>query len=456
MIISAATVHSFLDFIPSVFLGAPEDSEVLSVLPGHRLLLSGKGMEAVECAAKGSFIGALIAIVLAFPLQLLMGAPLKLYDILAPFIPFILIAIMILLIASEEEDNRITAIIDAREGSIEFSSPIVILLPPFPAEGEKVRISGQIQRRFPKSYVVMTAYGRWKLRIKGSVPEGYATINGIWRFKRRRFHRKMIALAVFLGSGILGFIVLHGNMPSNPFFVGTFDNLLFPLLSGLFGVPSLILSLNRSRIPPQESGAHVNIKLGNVLKGTIVGAIVGWCPGVTPTTGAVIASFFTPKKKVNPIDSSKDFITMVSALGTSATVFNLVALTTIGKGRSGAMLAVREIIGPQEINASLNQISPVFSLLLFSIFIASIVGFTLTFVLGKGISKKLENVNIEKINLAVLLLLILLICLMTGPIGLVVLVTATCLGLIPPLVGVKRVQLTGCLLLPIALFFAGL
>lgn len=456
MIVSAATVHSFLDFIPSVFLGAPEDPEILSVLPGHRLLLRGKGMEAVGCAAKGSLIGAFLAITLAFPLRLLMGAPLKLYELLVPFIPVILIAIVILLIVSEKEDNRITAIIDAREGSIEFSSPYVILSPPFPSEGERVRISGRIRHAFLRSYVVNTTNGRWKVRIKGSIPEDYATIEGVWRFEKRRIRKKMIALAIFLCSGILGFIVLHGKLPSNPLFPGTSDNLLFPLLSGLFGVPSLILSLGRSKIPPQESKPHASINFGDAMKGTVIGALVGWCPGVTSTTGAVIASFITSKKKLDPIDSSKDFITMVSALGTSATVFNLVALTTIGKGRSGAMLAVREIIGPQEIDASLNQISPVFSLMLFSIFFASLIGFALTIVFGKRISKKLENVDTKRINLVVLLFLISLVLLMTGPIGFIVLVAATCLGLLPPLIGVKRVQLTGCLLLPIIIFFAEL
>jgi len=456
MIVSAATVHSFLDFIPSVFLGAPEDSKILSVLPGHRLLLRGKGMEAVECAAKGSLIGALLAITLAFPFRLLMGDPLKLYELLVPFIPAILIAIVALLIVSEKEDNQITAIIDAREGSVDFSSPSVILSPPFPSEGARVRLSGRIRRVFLRSYRISTPNGCWKLRIKGNIPEGYATIEGVWRLQRRRIRKKLIALAIFLCSGILGFIVLRGKLPLNPLLPGISDNLLFPLLSGLFGVPSLLLSFGRSKIPPQESKSPARINCCSAIKGTIIGAFVGWCPGVTSTTGAVIASFVTSKRKVDPIDSSKDFITMVSALGTSATVFNLIALTTIGKSRSGAMIAVKEIIGSQEIVASLNEISPVFSLMLFSIFFASLIGFTLTILFGKRISKRLENVDMKRVNTVVLLFLISLVLLMTGPVGFVVLIAATSLGLLPPLLGVKRVQLTGCLLLPIIIFFVEL
>ncbi|MDD4185799.1 MAG: tripartite tricarboxylate transporter permease, partial [Candidatus Methanomethylophilaceae archaeon] len=37
-VVSAAVVHSFTDFVPSVFVGAPDEDEILSLLPGHRLL----------------------------------------------------------------------------------------------------------------------------------------------------------------------------------------------------------------------------------------------------------------------------------------------------------------------------------------------------------------------------------------------------------------------------------
>lgn len=59
-------------------------------------------------------------------------------------------------------------------------------------------------------------------------------------------------------------------------------------------------------------------------KGTAIGIIVGWIPGITPTTGAVLANLVRWKKRDDVLVSSKKFITMVSALGTSATLFNLV------------------------------------------------------------------------------------------------------------------------------------
>ena len=52
-IISMAITHTFLDSIPSVFLGAPDADMALGVLPGHRLLLEGKGYEAVKLTVIG-------------------------------------------------------------------------------------------------------------------------------------------------------------------------------------------------------------------------------------------------------------------------------------------------------------------------------------------------------------------------------------------------------------------
>jgi len=53
-IIAMSVNHSFLDFVPSVFLGAPDADTALSILPGHKLLLEGKAYEAVKLTVMGS------------------------------------------------------------------------------------------------------------------------------------------------------------------------------------------------------------------------------------------------------------------------------------------------------------------------------------------------------------------------------------------------------------------
>ncbi|MCX8194471.1 MAG: tripartite tricarboxylate transporter permease, partial [Candidatus Pacearchaeota archaeon] len=99
-ILSMSITHSFLDFIPSVFLGAPSEDTALSVLPGHRMLAKGDGYGAVKLTTMGSFFGVLIAIALT-PFFII-TAPLF-YPLLTKIMSFLLIVIAMFLILSENK-----------------------------------------------------------------------------------------------------------------------------------------------------------------------------------------------------------------------------------------------------------------------------------------------------------------------------------------------------------------
>jgi len=64
---AALITHTFVDAIPSTFLGVPDADTSLAVLPAHALCLEGKGEEAVRIAALGSAF----SIILAVPLSVL-------------------------------------------------------------------------------------------------------------------------------------------------------------------------------------------------------------------------------------------------------------------------------------------------------------------------------------------------------------------------------------------------
>ena len=53
-IIALSIAHIFIDFIPTIFLGAPDEDTALSILPGHELLLQGSGYEAVILSVLGA------------------------------------------------------------------------------------------------------------------------------------------------------------------------------------------------------------------------------------------------------------------------------------------------------------------------------------------------------------------------------------------------------------------
>ena len=68
---AALVTHTFLDIIPSTFLGIPDADTAISVIPSHVLCLEGNGEEAVRIAALGSAWGFLAAVPLCFILLLL-------------------------------------------------------------------------------------------------------------------------------------------------------------------------------------------------------------------------------------------------------------------------------------------------------------------------------------------------------------------------------------------------
>ena len=58
--------HTFLDFIPSIFLGVPEAETALSILPGHKMVLKGYAFEAIKFTTIGSFLSVIVTLFL-FP-----------------------------------------------------------------------------------------------------------------------------------------------------------------------------------------------------------------------------------------------------------------------------------------------------------------------------------------------------------------------------------------------------
>lgn len=102
VIASMSITHTFLDFIPSIFLGAPDPDTVLSVLPGHRMLIKGRGFEAVMLTISGS-LGSLIIVVALTPL-IVLGVS-KVYPLIKPFIGFILVFSSLFLIWREKKSR---------------------------------------------------------------------------------------------------------------------------------------------------------------------------------------------------------------------------------------------------------------------------------------------------------------------------------------------------------------
>jgi putative membrane protein len=106
-IVSMSITHTFLDFIPSVLLGAPDTDTELSILPGHELLKKGKGYEAIILTAYGSILAIFILILISFPSIIFLS---KFYSFIQLLIPYFLIFISITLIFLEKRKISATIV----------------------------------------------------------------------------------------------------------------------------------------------------------------------------------------------------------------------------------------------------------------------------------------------------------------------------------------------------------
>jgi len=94
-LISMSISHSLIDFIPTMFLGVPDEATALSVLPGHYFMFQGRGKEAIRLVTVGGF-GSLMVTVMLLPffIMLLPGF----YSLIKPYIAFILTIVSIYMI----------------------------------------------------------------------------------------------------------------------------------------------------------------------------------------------------------------------------------------------------------------------------------------------------------------------------------------------------------------------
>ncbi len=99
-IIAMSITHTFLDALPSIYLGAPDEAQALNVLPGHRLLMRGEGHNAVLCTVIGAS-GTIILGILFFPLFIFLMKWLA--EPVTGIVGYLLILLMFYMIWREKE-----------------------------------------------------------------------------------------------------------------------------------------------------------------------------------------------------------------------------------------------------------------------------------------------------------------------------------------------------------------
>lgn len=240
---------------------------------------------------------------------------------------------------------------------------------------------------------------------------------------------KTKALLVFVSTGILGYLIFNSNI----------NEPLLPLLSGLFGASNIILSLKNKTIIPPQTKEKLKTKFSKpVFSSLVASPLCSFLPGMGSGQAAIIANTISKSDQ-------KGFLVLLGATNTLVMGFSFISLYTIGKTRTGAALAIKEIIN------LLN--SQTLILILIVTLISGILAFLITKKLSEKISEKINRINYTKISIITLSILLILVLLISSISGLIVFSTATLTGIYSIKLGVKRTFMMGCLLIPTILFY---
>ncbi|MFQ5815205.1 MAG: tripartite tricarboxylate transporter permease [Candidatus Hydrothermarchaeaceae archaeon] len=349
MIIAMSVVHTFVDYIPSILLGAPMEDSVLSVLPGHRMLMEGRGYEAIRLTVLGGVGASLLGgLILPFGLYLFP----MLYSYARASMAYLLLSVLI--------------------------------------------------------YMVYTERGN---------------------------RRRLYSLIVIAYSGLLGIIVLnHYILPQK--------YALFPALTGLFGVSTLLKSIgSKPRIPRQTLSYSKKMYLRGVAMGSLGGILTGLLPSMGSSQSALMIQNMMGRGERNV----REFLVAIGGVNTADAIYALFALYLIGNPRSGASIAMEQIVGEFGFNDLILMVAVVLATTFFA---ASI-----TLGLARFSVRRIESVDYHLYTKVILAFLFVLIVVLTGWRGLLIAVTATSIGTIAIYAGVKRTHGMALLMVPTILYF---
>jgi putative membrane protein len=348
LVIAMSVVHSYVDYIPSIFLGAPQEDSVLSVLPGHRLLLKGRGYEAIRLTV----IGGLGATIFGLAILSVGIATLPIiYGYIRSAVPYLLIVVLLYIIGIQNREERLYA-----------------------------------------------------------------------------------ALAI-LYSGILGILILDFGIISLKY-------ALFPALTGLFGMSTLFISMRSNVDVPVQC---LEWDPAVYKKGVVVGSLGGVLAGLLPSIGSsqsatMIQGLFGSRDE-------KEFLVALGGVNTTNSIYAFLALYLIGRPRSGASIAVKEIMDVLSFTDFLFMVS----IMLFTTFFAVFI----TLELSKVFAGVVQRLDYRRFSGAIIAFLIILVILLTGWKGLLILVTASAIGIFVQEAGINRSACMAVLIVPTLIYFLG-
>lgn len=341
-LVSMSIAHTFIDFIPTIFLGAPNEDTILSVLPGHELLKQGKAHEAVYLTSLGIIIS---------------------------LIPLILLSIIFIIFLPKIQPI------------IKFLIPIILLI--------------------SSLFIILTE------------------------------KNKFTAFFIFILAGFLGIAVLNSTLPDP----------LLPMLTGLFGISSLIISIKTKTQIPQQKYEIEKIKSKEIkrsmLSSSIISPLCSFIPALGSGQAAAISSSIIKATK-------REYLIITGSVNIIVLILSFIVLFSIQKSRTGIAAITSKI--------TTLTISDLMIILTITV-ICSIICFFLTLKISKKFSQLISKINYKKTSISIIIFLTALVLIFSNFLGLYIMIISTLLGIYAIESGVKRINLMACLLIPTLIIY---
>jgi len=239
--------------------------------------------------------------------------------------------------------------------------------------------------------------------------------------------KKVVALFVFLISGVLGILIDYLPL-REPY---------FHVFVGLFGIPTILYSLYKDSDTIQLGRDTIEMKtsslVGFSLLGTFLGMFASLLPAFTSSQAALMGSFISKDER--------SFLTVSFSVNTANFFFSLFNFYITGRARNGIMVVIRDSC----YNLSSKEVLILILLSISAVSFVNIYGLKLAKIFGILVS----SVNYRILNLFVMMFMVSLSFYFDGWIGVLVLMTASLIGLFPLLLGVKRTNCMGVLMVKI-------
>ena len=230
------------------------------------------------------------------------------------------------------------------------------------------------------------------------------------------------ALLIILMASVLGFLTFNFN-------------LLLPLLTGFFGLSTMLISLlHKTSLPKQKMEFKPEINKFQFLRvsllSSFLSSLAGLLPGVSSSIVALVGRVFGKLK-------TQEFIVMISGTNAAYMIYSFFALFLISKTRSGSAVFLSQIMQNENILFT-------FGVVLISGIAAALICLRLT----PHIVSFYRKIDYRKTTIIAAVFIVLINFLLCGLFGLLILFTATSIGLLCCFLNVKRINCMAALIVP--------